>query len=50
MMLGLPAKPVILSEAKDLTDASISIADRRVVPDGGRSTKDPPTPSGKLTC
>jgi hypothetical protein len=31
-MLGLPTQLVILSEAKDLTDASISIADRRVVP------------------
>jgi len=49
-MLGLPAQVVILSEAKDLTDArNISIADRRIAPDAGRSTKDPPTP-GKLTC
>jgi hypothetical protein len=49
-MLGLPAQLVILSKAKDLTDASILIADRKVVPDAGRSTKHPPTPSGKPTC
>jgi len=48
-MLGLPTQLVILSEAKDPTDASISIADRRVVPGAGSSTKDPPTP-GKPTC
>ena len=30
MMPGLPAQLVILSEAKDLTNAIISIADRRI--------------------
>jgi hypothetical protein len=49
-MLGLPAQLVILSKAKDLTDASILIAERRVVPDAGRSTKDPPRSFGKPTC